>query len=85
MRQQLVVLLRLRTDTVIGQTVTSVKTKTGMSDAEIKNGFKSTLKAKIWFWNQKANTVLLKQIITDNNGNTTTQTRTIVDTGCGCS
>ena len=69
-------------DTTIGQTVSSVKTATGMSDAEIKNGFKSTLKAKIWFWNHYKNVVILKQIITDNDGNTTTQTRTITDTGC---
>ena len=69
-------------DTVISQTITSVKTKTGMSDAEIKNGFRSTLKANIWFWNSRTNVVTLKQIITDNAGNTTTQTRVITDTGC---
>jgi hypothetical protein len=70
-------------DTVITQTVSSVKTATGMSDAEIKNGFRSTLKAKLWFWNYLTNVVILKQVITDNNGNTTTQSRTITDNGFG--
>lgn len=32
--------------------------------------------------NSYTNVVILKQIITDNNGNSTTQTRTITDTGC---
>ena len=69
-------------DTNISQTVTSIKSKTGMSEDEIKNGFRSTLSAKIWFWNSMTNVVTLKQTITDSDGNTTTQTRIITDTGC---
>jgi len=71
--------------TNISQTVTSIKSKTGMSDAEIKNGFRSTLSAKLWFWNNATNTITLKQTITDSDGNTTTQTRVLIDTGCGYS
>ena len=70
-------------DTVIKQTVNSVKTKTGMSDAEIKNGFRSTLKARIWFWNNYGQTVWLRQRVTGHGGTTTTQTRTITVDGCG--
>ena len=70
-------------NTNISQTVTSVKSETNMSDAEIKHGFRSTLSAKLWFWNNHTNKITLKQTITDNDGNTTTQTRILTDTGCG--
>ncbi|SVA43929.1 uncharacterized protein METZ01_LOCUS96783, partial [marine metagenome] len=69
--------------TVISQTVSSVKTATGMSEAELQHGFRSTLSARLWFWNNKTNSITLKQTITDNAGNTTTQTRVLTDTGCG--
>ena len=69
-------------NTNISQTVTSVKSETNMSEAEIQHGFRSTLSAKLWFWNSQTNKITLKQTITDNNGNTTTQTRVLTDTGC---
>lgn len=70
-------------NTNISQTVTSIKSETNMSEAEIQHGFRSTLSAKLWFWNNQTNKITLKQTITDNNGNTTTQTRILTDTGCG--
>jgi len=70
-------------NTNISQTVTSVKSETNMSEAEIQHGFRSTLSAKLWFWNNHTNKITLKQTITDNDGNTTTQTRILTDTGCG--
>jgi len=70
-------------NTNISQTVTSVKSETGMSEAELQHGFRSTLSAKLWFWNSHTNKITLKQTITDNDGNTTTQTRILTDTGCG--
>jgi len=54
-----------------------------MSEAELQHGFRSTLSARLWFWNVKTNSITLKQTITDNAGNTTTQTRVLTDTGCG--
>ena len=68
-------------NTTIHQSI-SVKDDGELTEKEIQNGFKSTLKADVWFWNSQDNTVTLKQIITDNAGNTTTQTRIINDTGC---
>jgi hypothetical protein len=43
----------------------------------------SKLSTDIWYWNQYNNTTTLKQTITDNEGNETTQQRIISDTGCG--
>jgi hypothetical protein len=69
-------------DTTIYQDVTSLKDATSMSEAEIQHGWRSTLSANVWFWNDYDNTITLKQTITDNSGNSTTQTRVIADTGC---
>ena len=46
---------------------------------QINEGFTSTMSADVWFWNSLKNTFTMKQTITDTNGNTTTQIRTIVD------
>ena len=46
---------------------------------QINEGFTSTMSADVWFWNSLKNTFTMKQTITDTQGNTTTQIRTIVD------
>ena len=37
--------------------------RTGMSEAELQHGFRSTLSARLWVWNVKTNTITLKQTI----------------------
>jgi hypothetical protein len=69
--------------TNISQTVSSLKDATGMSEAELQHGWKSTLSANIWFWINYENNVTLKQTITDSAGNVTVQQRVIEDDGCG--
>ena len=69
--------------TNIEQTISSVKTAAEMTVNEIRRGFSSKLSADVWYWNQYDNTTTLKQTITDNEGNVTTQQRVIADTGCG--
>lgn len=61
----------------------SLNTDAGLTKSEINSGFESTLSADIWFWNNYDQNVIMKQIITDDNGNTTTQTRTIDRQGEG--
>ena len=70
-------------NTNIEQTVSSVKTAAGMTVNEIRKGWSSTLSTDIWYWNSHNNTTTLKQTITDNEGNVSTQQRVITDTGCG--
>ena len=69
--------------TNIEQTISSLSTAAEMTVNEIRRGFSSELSADIWYWNQYDNTTTLKQTITDNEGNVTTQQRVIADTGCG--
>jgi len=70
-------------DTNIEQTVGSIKTAAGMTVNEIRKGWSSTMSTDIWYWNSENNTTTLKQTITDNEGNVSTQQRVITDTGCG--
>ena len=70
-------------NTNIEQTVSSIKTATGMTVNEIRKGFSSVMSSDIWFWNSYDNTITLKQTITDSAGNVTVQQRVIPDTGCG--
>jgi len=69
--------------TNIEQTISSLSSAAEMTVNEIRRGFSSKLSADIWYWNQFDNTTTLKQTITDNEGNVTTQQRVIPDTGCG--
>ena len=69
--------------TNIEQTISSLSTAAEMTVNEIRRGFSSKLSADVWYWNQYDNTTTLKQTITDNEGNVTTQQRVIADTGCG--
>jgi hypothetical protein len=50
-----------------------------LTQAQINEGFTSTMSADIWFWNNKENTFTLKQTITAGDGTVTTQTRNIND------
>jgi len=70
-------------NTNIEQTVSSIKTAAGMTVNEVRKGWSSTMSTDIWYWNSQNNTTTLKQTITDNDGNVTTQQRVITDTGCG--
>ena len=54
-----------------------------MTEAEIQNGWSSTLGADIWHWNTSTSTTTMTQTITDSAGNVTTQTRDVVLTSCG--
>ena len=72
-------------NTNIEQTISSVKTAAGMTVNEIRKGWSSTMSTDIWYWNSYDNTTTLKQTITDNEGNVSTQQRVITDTGCGSS
>lgn len=50
-----------------------------LTQAQINEGFTSTMSADIWFWNNQENTFTLKQTITAADGTVTTQTRNIND------
>ena len=52
----------------------------GLSKTQINAGFSSTLGADIWFWSGYSNKVILRQTLTDDNGNVTTQYREITGT-----
>jgi len=52
-----------------------------LTKSQINEGFTSTMSADVWFWNNVENTLTLKQTITDDNGNVTTQIRNINDDG----
>ena len=59
-----------------------------ISADQFNNGFTSNQSAKIWFWNSNDQDVVMKQIITNSDGNVTTQTKTITGscaTFNGCS
>jgi len=50
-----------------------------LTQAQINEGFTSTMSADIWFWNNQENTFTLKQTITAADGTVTTQVRNIND------
>ena len=52
-----------------------------LTQAQINEGFTSTMSADIYFWNNIENTTTLKQTITASDGTVTTQSRTILDDG----
>jgi len=59
-----------------------------ISANQFNNGFTSNQSAKVWFWNSNNQDVVMKQIITNSDGNVTTQTKTITGscaTFNGCS
>ena len=60
----------------VSQTI-KLSEKTNMTQAEINNGFTSTMSSDIWFWHGE-DTVTMKQELTDSAGNTTTQQRIVV-------
>jgi len=61
----------------------SLSNDVNMTQAEIQNGWTSTLGADIWHWNTSTSTTTMTQTITDSAGNVTTQTRDVVLTSCG--
>ena len=61
----------------------SLKDDVGMTEAQIQNGWHSTLGADIWHWNTATSRTTMTQTITDSGGNVTTQTRDVVLTSCG--
>ena len=61
----------------------SLSNDVGMTEAQIQNGWHSTLGADIWHWNTATSTTTMTQTITDSAGNVTTQTRDVVLTSCG--
>ena len=61
----------------------SLANDVNMTQAEIQNGWTSTLGADIWHWNTSTSTTTMTQTITDSAGNVTTQTRDVVLTSCG--
>ena len=61
----------------------SLANDVNMTQAEIQNGWTSTLGADIWHWNTATSTTTMTQTITDSAGNVTTQTRDVVLTSCG--
>ena len=61
----------------VSQTVTLLE-NTNMTEAEIQNGFTSTMKNDIWFWHGQ-DSVTMKQELTDSANNTTTQIRVVTD------
>ena len=50
-----------------------------LTQAQINEGFTSTMSADVWFWNNLRNEFTMKQTITAADGTVTTQTRTIID------
>jgi len=60
----------------------------GISTDQLSNGFTSNQSGKVWFWNSNNQNIVLKQIITNSDGNVTTQTKTVTGscaTFNGCS
>jgi len=54
-----------------------------MTEAQIQNGWSSTVGADIYHWNTSTSTTTMKQTITDSAGNVTTQIRDVVIGSCG--
>jgi uncharacterized protein (DUF2147 family) len=54
-----------------------------MTEAQIQNGWSSTMGADIWHWNTSTSTTTMKQTITDSAGNVTTQIREVELSSCG--
>jgi len=61
----------------------SLANDVNMTEAQIQNGWSSTLGADIWHWNTSTSTTTMTQTITDSAGNVTTQTRDVVLGSCG--
>src|SRR6056300_718580 len=60
------------------ETTISLNNDANLSKEEINSGFSSTFGSDIWFWTSNTNqNVILKQTLTDDNGNIITQQRTI--------
>ena len=60
-----------------GQVQSTISLNDTLTKAEINSGFSSTLGADIWFWNSYTQSVTMRQTLTDDNGNSITQSRTI--------
>src|SRR6056300_1681397 len=60
------------------ETTVSLNNDANLSKEEINSGFSSTFGSDIWFWTSNTNqNVILKQTLTDDNGNIITQQRII--------
>jgi hypothetical protein len=60
-----------------GQVQSTISLNDTLTKEEINSGFSSTLGADIWFWNSYTQSVTMRQTLTDDNGNSITQSRTI--------
>ena len=60
-----------------GQVKSTISLNDTLTKEEINSGFSSTLGADIWFCNSYTQSVTMRQTLTDDNGNSTTQQRTI--------
>jgi len=49
----------------------------GISTDQLNNGFTSNQSAKVWFWNSNNQDVVMKQTITNSDGDATVQTKTV--------
>ena len=66
------------------ETTVSLNNDANLTKEEINSGFSSTAGADVWFWTNNTNqNVILKQTLTDDNGNVTTQQRIINHTQNG--
>ena len=54
-----------------------------MTEAQIQNGWSSTVGADIWHWNTSTSTTTMTQTVTDSAGNVTTQIREVELSSCG--
>ena len=60
------------------ETTVSLNNDANLTKEEINSGFSSTVGADVWFWTSNTNqNVILKQTLTDDNGNVITQQRII--------
>ena len=60
----------------------------GVSTDQLSNGFTSNQSGKVWFWNSNNQNIILKQTITNSDGDVTVQTKTVTGscaTFNGCS
>ena len=60
-----------------GQVQSTISLNDTLTKEEINSGFSSTLGAEIWFWYNTPQSVIIRQTLTDDNGNSIKQQRTI--------
>jgi hypothetical protein len=60
-----------------GQVKSIISLNDTLTKEEINSGFSSTLGADVWFWYNTPQSVIIRQTLTDDNGNSISQQRTI--------